>query len=81
MNKAKEEFYNKIKQTVQNYLGNQYLVSVQTVEKTNVTLTGLCIKERTCNIAPTIYLEEYYEANNAGMSEGRITEEIIRVYI
>lgn len=82
MNKAKEKFYNEIKQTVQNFLGYQYLVSVQTVEKTNVTLTGLCIRERTCNIAPTIYLEEYYEAynDNAGLSVERIAEEIIRVY-
>lgn len=80
MNKAKEKFYNEIKQTVQNFLGYQYLVSVQTVEKTNVTLTGLCIRERTCNIAPTIYLEEYYEAHNAGLSVERIAEEIIRVY-
>ena len=80
MNKAKEKFYNEIKQTVQNFLGYQYLVSVQTVEKTNGTLTGLCIKERTCNIAPTIYLEEYYEAYNAGLSVERIAEEIIRVY-
>jgi len=80
MNKAKEEFYNEIKQTVQNFLGYQYLVSVQTVEKTNVTLTGLCIKETACNIAPTIYLEEYYEAYNGGLSIEQIAEEIIRVY-
>lgn len=80
MNKAKEKFYNEIKQTVQNFLGYQYLVSVQTVEKTNVILTGLCIKERTCNIAPTIYLEEYYEAYNTGLSVEQIAEKIIRVY-
>lgn len=78
MNKAK--FYNEIKQAVENLLGYPYIVSVQTVEKTNVTLTGLCIREATCNIAPTIYLEEYYEAYNAGLSVERIAEEIIRVY-
>ena len=58
MNEAKKEiFNNEIKQAVQNVLGCQYVVSVQTVEKTNITLTGLCIREKTCNIAPTIYLE------------------------
>lgn len=80
MNKAKEKFYNEIKQTVQNFLGYQYLVSLQTVEKINVTLTGLCIKERICNIAPTIYLEEYFHDYNEGISIEQIAREIIRVY-
>lgn len=81
MNEAKKEiFNNEIKQAVQNVLGCQYVVSVQTVEKTNITLTGLCIREKTCNIAPTIYLEQYYEAYDAGLSLERIAEDIIEVY-
>lgn len=81
MNKVERKTFNQeIKQAVQQLLGEQYVVTLQTVRKTNETLIGLCIKERGCNIAPNIYLDRYYSAYEAGLSIWRLAEDIVEVF-
>ena len=56
-------------------------IQLQEVTKNNgLILHGLCIREEDSNIAPTIYLEGFYEQYQAGRSFVDIVKEIARVY-
>lgn len=62
-------------------LGEEYEVSVRQVQKNNgVLLHGLVIQRREVNIAPTIYLENYIKAFQAGASLPTIVASILDVY-
>ena len=55
---------------------------LHTVIKNNDTrLTGLTISEKGRNIAPTIYLDHYYEKYCAGDDLNKIVEEIVSTYL
>lgn len=55
-------------------------VRVQEVRKNNnVTLNGISIKEPDCNIAPTIYLEPYFEDYGKGRSIDSIVSVVLEV--
>lgn len=55
---------------------------LHTVIKNNDTrLTGLTITETGRNIAPTIYLDHYYEKYCEGMEVNQIVDEIVQTYL
>ena len=57
------------------------MVSVNEVTKNNgLTLTGITIKSKDSNLAPTIYLNDMYKEYLAGASIGEIVNRVIKVY-
>lgn len=70
-----------IKSVMEEYFDNQANVSIQQVTKNNgLELTGITILEGASNIAPTIYLEGYFNDFCNGESMFNICERILRVY-
>ncbi len=85
MNVAYEEEFEKFKYkmmtSVKDYYGDYYEVSVKEIMKLNgVVLHGLNIMEKTMNICPTIYLEEYFKRYNSGDNFADLFTEIIGIY-
>ncbi len=74
-------FVNTTKEMVEEILPRDVAISVTSVQKNNgVKLDGLCISEPNKNIAPTIYLNDYYEKYLEGMEMLDIIEEINDIY-
>lgn len=79
--KGMEAFADTVKCAMEAYYGEEYKVNIQKVVKNNnTTLTGLVILKPNVNIAPTIYLESFYERYNSGTTMADICQEIIRIY-
>lgn len=71
------EFMDKIVALLKEKMGDTCTVTVTEVLKNNnVRLTGIVIKEETCSIAPTVYLEGPYKRYQEGISLEVIAEEI-----
>ncbi len=69
-----EEFANNVKENVGKYFPDTTIeVNIQIVNKNNVKLTGLVVREKDNNLAPTIYLENFYN----DFKEGRDIEGIV----
>ena len=79
--KGMEAFVGTVKSAMEGYFGADYKVQVHKVVKNNGTLlTGLTILNRSVNIAPTIYLEYYYEMYENGETMANVCREIIHIY-
>ncbi len=79
--KTMEAFVGTVKSAMEVYFGEDYKVQVHTVIKNNdLQLTGLTILSKQSNMAPTIYLEQYFEQYKAGELMADICQQIIRVY-
>lgn len=78
-----EEFSNLVAERVKEFLPEQFekaSVSLQVVTKANdVKLTGLTISSVQSNVAPTIYLESFYEKYEEGEDVDAILERIAEV--
>lgn len=69
--KGMEAFAGTVKSAMEAYYGDEYSVQVNTVVKNNdLHLTGLTILSKGSNIAPTIYLENYYQMYMDGGNNG-----------
>lgn len=76
-----DEFKIEIMSTVSEKLGDGYQVTINEVLKTNsVKLYGMVIREKGQNIAPTIYLESFYEAYTEGKELDTLGNEIVNIY-
>ena len=76
-----ENFRNKIEAAMERHFGDDYIVQIKEVTKTNgLTIHGLTILKKSEHICPTIYLEGYFERYTAGESLGNISEEIIDLF-
>lgn len=76
-----ETFAGTVKSAMEAYFGDEYKVQVNTVVKNNdLHLTGLTILNRSNNMAPTIYLEHYFELYKDGETMADVCQQIIRVY-
>ena len=77
-----ELFIKEVKETVENKVGTGFDVTVNKVTKNNnLTLDALVIKATDTNIAPTIYLNGYYERYEDGAMElSDVVESIIDTY-
>ena len=73
-----EEFCNKVKKSLEDYYGEEKQVEIRSVTKNNgVVLQGLMVRGKDSNLAPTIYLENFFEQYSSGRIFSEIIEEII----
>lgn len=77
---TKTKFYESIAENVSEVLGSGVIVDLQEVTKVNLSLEGLTIRKQGENIAPTIYLNQYFNQFNNGRAMDDIVRDIIRVY-
>ena len=79
--KTMEAFAGTMKVAMEAYFGEGLCVSVQKITKNNGTVvTGLTIKDKTSYLAPTIYLEKYFNDYKCGEPMGNICKSILKVY-
>ena len=76
----KQEFYNNVANGVSEILGDEMVLEIQEVTKVNLSLEGLTIRKQGENIAPTIYLNQYFNQFNDGRAMDDIVQDIIKVY-
>ena len=78
-----EEFKGKAVESIRDYLPAGFAradVTIQNVVKNNDTvLSGLLIRKDDVNIAPTIYLEDFYKDYTDGKGFGDIMKDIARM--
>lgn len=77
----REEMKRLILAAVSERLGNGYHGTLQTVFKTNLKLDGLSIFQDGNSIAPTIYLEPFYQKLEKGISIDDVAEMILKIYL
>lgn len=76
-----EIFTGTVKAAIEAAFGSTYQVDLQEVIKNNnCRLTGLCILKDGCNMAPTIYLQDFFEEYIKGASMEQIYKDIVRIY-
>ena len=76
-----KDFAETIRQSMEAYYGAGYCIEVHSVIKNNdCHMTGLAIRSNKCNIAPTIYLDKFYEAYLNGMTMEHVCREVIYIY-
>lgn len=76
-----ETFLETITNKLQEALGDSYQFTLRPLPKNNgVTLDGLTIQSPGCCVAPTIYLNPYYEQFCRGTDIHEIVHDILRLY-
>lgn len=78
-----QRFIEKVERNIMTYLPNPDGMSaeVREVHKNNgITLQGLTIKDENSNIAPTIYLEQFYDEYNQGHEFSEVMSDIAAAY-
>lgn len=74
-----DNFLNTVRVLVQQKLGDSCEVRPEKVLKNNGTVCeGLTIISGSCPIAPTIYLNDFYEMYNCGMPIHRIADQVVQ---
>ncbi len=75
------QFVNEVKKGLKQYFDEETEIVVNSVRKNNgVMLTGIVIMEKGNHIAPTIYLESFYEAYKKEKNMQAILYELVRIY-
>ena len=77
---TKTKFFEGVAESVSEVLGSGVIVEIQEVTKVNLSLDGLTIRKRNESIAPTIYLNQYFNQFNDGRTMDDIVQDIILVY-
>ena len=76
-----KEFARKMCSAVEKELGEAYTVELKEVRKNNgVILQGMLIYSKTQNVIPTIYLDSFWEAYEAGIPFGAVLKKLLTVY-
>lgn len=76
-----KEFVETVEKNVRENMETNIRVSIRSVKKNNGTeRCGLLIEDDSTNIAPTIYLEEYYQQFLGGKGIDKIAKEVVRLY-
>ncbi len=76
-----ETFLETVTNKLQEALGDSYQFTLRPLPKNNgVTLDGLTIQSPGCSVAPTIYLNPYYEQYRHGTDISEIVHDILRLY-
>lgn len=76
-----ETFQTVLTETLTQRLGPDCRLLTQKVPKNNgVVLDGLCISKKGASIAPTVYLNSYFERYQEGASIEQLAEEILQLY-
>ena len=76
---TKNEFYSTVTKKVEEILGD-VTTEISEITKVNLSLDGLTIRKKGENIAPTIYLNQYFTQFHDGREVDDIVNDIIRVY-
>lgn len=81
MNMNYQEFLEKVRNLIEDKVGDHFSVRLQSVTKNNgKRLDGLVLSEKKNSVSPTIYLNPYYEEYQSGMDIQEIVEDVRRVY-
>ena len=76
-----ETFLETVTSQLQEALGDSYQFMLRPLPKNNgVTLDGLTIQSPDCSVAPTIYLNPYYEQYQRGTDIHEIVHDSLRLY-
>lgn len=76
-----KEFGMNIAKEMQNTMGEQYCIEYNEVIKNNhVTYHALVVKKEKLNVAPTLYIDGFYEQYKKGVSILRIVDQVISLY-
>ena len=74
-----EQFIEKTKTALRDYFGGEAEIKTHQVYKNNgVLLQGVCALEKGKNIAPTVYLNDFYDKYEQGTAFGEIVSKIVR---
>lgn len=76
---TKNEFYSTVTKKVERILVD-VTTEISEITKVNLSLDGLTIRKKGENIAPTIYLNQYFTQFHDGREVDDIVNDIIRVY-
>ena len=76
-----EEFTDAVLAEIQNKADGAFKVLIKNVTKNNgIKLTGITAETEVCNVAPCVYLDNYYEEyENGGMKLSEAVDEIYRL--
>ncbi len=76
-----KEFVETVEKKVREEIEPKITISARTVRKNNGTQRcGILIEDERTNIAPTIYLEEYYQQFLGGKGTDQIAKEVVELY-
>lgn len=76
-----EAFVETMRELVASFSGANTTVMVTEVNKNNgVKRMGLMLKEKTSNVAPTVYLEDFYDEFQRGKSLSEMAQAIVKAY-
>lgn len=74
-------FTQKVQAALQKYYGDHTTLEIQKVTKNNgLELTGIVIREEASDVASTIYLEQFFDEYEEGVSMSDTVRRIIRIY-
>lgn len=77
----KNNFLNQLETELEKIMGKEVGIRVQKVRKNNgVIYTGLVLQNLDVNIAPTIYVDDFYEKYQEGEGIHTLAEQIVQVY-
>lgn len=66
---------------LQEKLGEDFKISSNRVKKNNgIELTGIIVEEKNCNTSPAIYIDDFYENYQKGVSLEEIIEALYRIF-
>ena len=78
---AMKDFVETVRQSMEAYYEAGYKIEIHSVMKNNdCRMTGLVIRDERSNIAPTIYLDGFYEKYQHGMTLETVCRQIIFLY-
>jgi len=77
----KEEFFEKVVNSMKERFGDEYDVMLKEIVKNNhVMLNGLVIVNKSRNVSPTIYIDIFWDAYRTGIGYDRIIDRIEQIY-
>lgn len=79
-NELFDAFCDKLIARLERYYGENYSISISSINKNNGTIKhALLIREHGNNIAPSIYIDNFYKEYNEGMTFNDVLEDIIEL--
>lgn len=75
-----ESFVIKVREAMEQFYTDCRIETTEVLKNNNLKLTGLIIREKGCNVAPSIYLDSFFNQYRAGRPLAEICNEIIEIY-
>ncbi len=76
-----KKFLETVRQRLQKKLGSEYRLEIRPILKNNgIMLDGLCLEHPGSRLAPTVYLNPYYEQYCDGMKMDEVLNDILRLF-